>query len=185
MDDVIKAIEDINENSRRSTVKITLDKTSLSRIRGRLQPYENVPRLFRPALEEVADYVRGVVIPETFEKEGPGWRQLARRTVSERIRAGFPGKHPILQRTGDLYEELTEKYHHKHVEVLRVGRNARIEIGGSSKKFIENQMGRRDTNLPARPMIPGTGNIPLRREHRDAIADIINSSIARTITRGG
>jgi hypothetical protein len=36
------------------------------------------------------------------EMEGGGWRPLARKTVQQRVRQGFPGPAPILRRTGEL-----------------------------------------------------------------------------------
>lgn len=38
-----------------------------------------------------------------FEREGPGWSQLAESTVRQRERLGIGGAHPILDRTGASY----------------------------------------------------------------------------------
>lgn len=165
------------------TVKIYADKNFLSQATRRLRPYKSLPYTFRPALDAVADYVRVEMIPRTFKQEGPGWAPLRPRTVMERISKGYGGPHPILVRKGDLFAELTKKSHPRHIEIIKVGKNARIEIGGSSAKFIENQMGVRAQRLPARPMIPGTGHIPIPERDRQAIKSIMMKSIRQRLNR--
>lgn len=161
----------------KTSIRITPDKSSISKAIDRVNEYKALPRKFRPALESVADYVRQEMIADTFSKEGPGWPKLARRTQVERDSLGYGAQHPILKRTGDLYSELTEKSHPKHIEVIRTGKLARIEIGGSSKKFVENQMGMPGQRLPSRPMIPGTNWLKLRDRDRVAINNIIKKSL--------
>lgn len=170
------------DNATRSspTVKIMQDKSFAAAVEAKLRPYRNLPEKFRPALEEVAEYVRKQMIPRTFDNEGPGWAPLARRTQLERQQAGFSPQHPILYRTGDLFNELTEKSHPKHIEVIKTGKYARIEIGGSSEKFIQNQMGVPEQRLPQRSMIPGTGGIPIRVEDRRNIQRIIKEAMRKS-----
>lgn len=170
-------VEDIRKS--RPTVKIKQDKAYYAALARKARGYKALPNQMRPALEGVADYVRQVMIPRTFRQEGPGWRRLSLRTQREREFAGYDPKHPILRRTGDLMNELTQKSHPSHIEIIRVGKNARIEIGGSSKKFVENQMGMREQNLPARPMVPGTGNIRIEDRDRIAMAEIIRRSLKK------
>lgn len=179
---IVREIENINRS--RSTAKIVMDKHSLSQAAKRMKPYKSLPYYFKPALERVADYVREVVIPRTFEKEGPGWAPLSHMTMNLRKFYGFPADHPILQRTGDLFQELTEKSHPKHIEIIKVGRIARIEIGGSSEKFIENQMG--GPRLPARPMIPGTDPmVPLLDEDKRKLRDTAMIELINRVERAG
>lgn len=168
-------IQDLDRS--RATVRIMVDKSTFTQAVGRLQPYKSIPYKMRPALERVADYVRVEMIPRVFKEEGPGWRRLAPRTVMERITQGYTGAHPILVRKGDLFAELTKKSHPRHIEIIKTGKNARIEIGGSSAKFIENQMGVQEQRLPARPMIPGTGHIPLPDRDRQEIKKIIMKAL--------
>lgn len=170
-------VDDIN--STKVTVTIKADKDFAATVTKRLEPYKHLPRTFRPALEEVGNYVRGTMITRTFDQEGPGWKPLRPRTIMERLSQGYPGAHPILKRSGDLYKELTRKSHPQHVEIIKTGKHARIEIGGSSKKFLENQMGVRAQRLPARPMVPGTGGLAVDTRDRVAIRDIIVRSIAK------
>lgn len=171
------------ETLRRPTrVRIGIDKGYIGR-QTRARPYRSLPYLFRPALEQIGDYVRTRMIPETFAKEGPGWAPLARRTRREREWLGYGAAHPILHRTGDLYEELTRRSHPQHIEIIRTGRNARIEIGGSSKKFIENQVGNAAQHLPPRPMIAGAGGLPLPEHHRRAMQNILDRAIRQRLRR--
>lgn len=170
-------VEDINTH--RTTVRIKADKNYATVIKRRLAPYKSLPRDFKPALEAIADYVRGVMIVRTFKEEGPGWAPLRPRTVRERIQKGYSGEHPILVRSGDLLKELTDRSHPKHIEVVKVGKNARVEVGGSSTKFVENQLGKSSQHLPARPMIPGTGNIPLNDRDRLEIKKILDRAVLR------
>lgn len=172
-------IQDLDRSS--MTVKIMADKSTFSHAIGRLKPYKSIPYKMRPALERVADYVRVEMIPRVFKQEGPGWRRLAPRTVMERISQGYSGAHPILVRKGDLFAELTKKSHPRHIEIIKTGKNARIEIGGSSAKFIENQMGVQQQRLPARPMIPGTGHVPLPDRDRQEIARIIMKALRQQL----
>lgn len=170
-------VEDINATS--STVKIFADKTFYSEAAGKIEPYKSLPKTMKPALERVGNYVRASMIPRVFEQEGPGWAPLARRTISDREKLGFQGPHPILQRSRDLFKELTQKSHPHHVEIIRTGKNARIEIGGSSAKFIENQGGRKEARLPKRSMIPGTRGVPIKDRDRTALQDIIIRAVKK------
>src|SRR3954470_17255022 len=103
--DLAFRMQDLNHT--KTTATIHLDKSAMARIVDRTHPYQSIPRMFRPALEEVADYVRETMIPRTFQDEGPGWPPLAPRTVGERVAAGYKGRHPMLIRTRDLFHELT------------------------------------------------------------------------------
>lgn len=167
----------VNGGQNGTTMTIRANPAWASLVTGRVEPYKNLPNKFAPALEAVADYVRGNMITAVFKAEGPGWRQLAARTRAERLVSGFNPEHPILRRTGDLFNELTNKSHPKHVEQITTGANARLTIGGSSQKFVENQLGRSDLNLPARPMLPGTGGLSISPADDDAIKTIFTQKL--------
>lgn len=169
-------------NRSKSTIKIGVGPGFYRTLNKELAVYKQLPELFRPALQKIGDYVRMEMIPRTFEAEGPGWAPLSRRTVSERVHWGHR-PFPILQRTGDLMRSLTQKSHPNHVEIIKVGKYARIEIGASSQKFVENQMGKAETNLPARPMIPGVKGLPLPDRDRLAMQGIIRKSLNDRIKR--
>lgn len=150
---------------------------------NRAEPYKNFPAKAKPALVAVGDYVRTEMIPRTFRNEGPGWRHLALRTRHERAAQGYGAAHPILYRTGDLFAELTQKSHPKHIEIIKTGKNCRIEVGGSSDKFVRNQSGSAEFHIPPRPMIPGTGNLPLPDRDRRNIQEILYNSIRQELLK--
>lgn len=170
-------VENIRKGKPR--VVITQDKAFYSTVSDRLKPYKSIPSKFRGALEGVAEYVTQEMIPRTFKDEGPGWLPLARKTQIERAMQGYNPQHPILRRSGDLYNELTDRSHPKHIEVIRTGKYARIEIGGSSEKFIRNQLGDSELNIPARPMVPGTGGAPINDRDKKAIEEIIRKALVQ------
>lgn len=72
-------------------------------------------------MKDMKPVFKGLI--DTFRKEismqfntegahgGHPWQQLASSTVLDRISKGFPGEHPILQRTGRLRDSLTEENH--------------------------------------------------------------------------
>ena len=163
------------------TVTVKVDPTSVSNVTQRLEPYKSLPEKFRPALEALADYYTSTSIPKVFKEEGPGWAPLAIRTQMERRAAGYNPKHPILRRSGDLFKELTERAHPSHVEVIRVGTTSSITIGGSSDKFIHNQLGNSQLNLPARPMLPGVGGVPLPSQDVTAMKQVLIDAIQKVI----
>ena len=173
-----------------SGLEIKVNPAYSSQVAGRLEPWKAFPNTLRPALVKVAEYVRLQMIPRTFKAEGPKWPALALRTQRDRKAAGYGAEHPILIRTGDLFQELVNKSHPKHVEIIKVGKNSRIIVGGSSKKFTDNQEGNEQLNLPARPMIPGTGYVPVGSRDSQNINAILKSEIKRALAdsskaRGG
>lgn len=174
----------VNEINRAqdSRVRIGVANSFHHNVGNQLKPYQRLPELFRPALEQIGDYVRINMIPRTFQQEGPGWAPLSPRTIADKQRLGWANR-PILQRTGDLYRELTNKSHPKHFEIIRVGKMARIEVGGSSQKFLELQRGVVNRHLPSRPMIPGTGGTPLAERDRIEIRRIIRRAIRQRSQR--
>lgn len=179
--DVYKEIQDLDGST--STVKFRANPDFFTAVTRRMRPYKQIPYHFKPAMEKVGDYVRTELIPRTFEAEGPGWAPLAPMTMGLRIAQGYPAAHPILIRSGDLFDELTQKSHPKHIEIIKTGKIARIEIGGSSQKFLENQMG--GPRLPARPMIPGTGNIPMPDADRKRMKQIVMEELISRIDQSG
>jgi len=98
----------------------------------------------------------GSRIEQIFEREGPGWAPLARSTVAERQRLGFPGRRPILRRSGSLLAALTEPTNAGHVlDIVRVGQGTTmLYYGTRDVRFQPLQRGLVTHNLPARPMLP-------------------------------
>ena len=80
-----------------------------------------------------------------FRTEGGlsgGWQPLSLSTVAGRIREGFGGEHPILQKTGKL-----RKSFYKNVDNKRAFISSRSPYYG----FHQSRMAR--TKLPRRPML--------------------------------
>jgi len=99
----------------------------------------------------------------TFEREGPGWAPLAPATVEDRERHGFPGEHPILERTGALKRSLTVKGALGNVyevgrDYMKVG--SELETPSGWNLAILHQFG--TDRMPARPII-GLDRNHLRR----------------------
>jgi hypothetical protein len=176
-------IASISQTSGQGNVTVHFNAQVMSDITGRLKPYKNFPITAKPALSKVADYVTMEMIPRTFQQEGPGWRPLARRTKRERSAQGYGPSHPILIRSRDLFKELTEKSHPKHVEVIKTGKYARITVGGSSEKFTRNQTGDKSLRIPSRPMIPGTMGTELPDRDRQAINRILITTITKDLQK--
>jgi hypothetical protein len=118
---------------------------------------------------DLAFQVYGSYVESTFEREGPGWDSLARRTLRERADLGFPSS-PILQRTGILKQTLTDptmgnknysvgddSFATGNELVIRIADNrASIQFGTLDKRFEVLQSGETNEwfNIPARPMVP-------------------------------
>lgn len=64
----------------------------------------------KPAFQDIVGEYRKDV-EKQFQSEGRHfgfpWAQLKDSTISQRIRQGYPGEHPILKRSGDLKDSLT------------------------------------------------------------------------------
>jgi len=84
-------------------------------------------------------------VERNFATEGGlagGWAPLAPSTVAGRIRAGFGGEHPILQRTGAL-----KRSFYSHVDSRKAVVTSRSPYFG----FHQSRASR--TRLPRRPML--------------------------------
>lgn len=72
----------------------------------------------RVNIDVISDTMRQAVAENFATESGDGaaWRPLAAETVEEREFLGFPGTNPILFRTGDLLESVTNPNDTDHVE---------------------------------------------------------------------
>lgn len=127
-----------------------------------IQGGQKLSRLFPVAQAEVDDLSEPMgdsadlvleTNESTFQREGPGWTPLARSTVLERERLGYPGEHPILVREGILKSSLAEKDARGNIyeverNFMRVG--SVLEVGGWNLAMI-HQFG--TARIPARPII--------------------------------
>ena len=102
---------------------------------------------------KVADRVR-LGIARNFTREGPEgmkWGVLAMRTRQERRELGYPGEHPILQRTRELKRSWTERSHPHNVEEWQETDGLTLHLSSSDPRVPELTLGRDDPYMPARP----------------------------------
>ena len=84
-------------------------------------------------------------VEENFETEGRlvgGWKPLAPSTVAGRMREGYGGEHPILQKTGALRKSFYSTVF-----------NTKAFISASSPYFAFHQSRKPRTRLPRRAML--------------------------------
>lgn len=79
-----------------------------------------VTRLRQPPAAKLEPIKRSIRagFAENFETESAGgipWQPLSPATVVDRIRHGFPGSHPILQRTGGYRASFTDGNNADHI----------------------------------------------------------------------
>lgn len=133
----------------------------------RYQPTPNTERLFDrwrnldrhlegPVQRLGGDALRRA-FAENFSSEGHGsWAQLSEATtVPERIALGYPGRHPILVREGDLRESATNPGHPLHVEEMQNygGGRLTLSLGSDDPRYERLHFGDEDEKLPDRPMM--------------------------------
>ena len=114
-------------------------------------------RLQRPNpvnVDVISDTMRAIV-RENFATEsgdGQAWQELARSTVEERESLGYPGEHPILIRSGDLFESATNPNDSGHIERVEpdlTGFSVTIGTNDPRARKLNDGAGR----IPARPFM--------------------------------
>lgn len=88
-------------------------------------------------------------IARNFDSESAGgqrWAQLAPATVADRIRQGFPGSHPILQRTGAYRRSWAQG---DDTEYTPTNTGWEMYVGSSSPLARYHELG--TSRMPARP----------------------------------
>lgn len=138
---------------------IRLIATPESRSAAELRRF--LQRVRRPGREErrkVADAVaRG--IGENFSAQragdGPPWQELSEWTVLERLLLGYPGRRPILRRSGELRASYVQAGHPEHVEEHETtGDGWAMEVGSRDIRAGVHEFGHKtklNTVIPARP----------------------------------
>lgn len=135
------------------TLTITPTPESAQRLTNILEQLEDRLRIIPGVLTYIAEDDVVAKIVENFETEsddGTPWAELRPRTVQERRELGFPGEHPILYRTGQLFLSLTVNAVVER-EDSGSGR-ASLAMGTDDARFRELQQGRED--MEPRPMVP-------------------------------
>ncbi|MCB0075155.1 MAG: hypothetical protein KDE20_27035, partial [Caldilineaceae bacterium] len=73
-------------------------------------------------------------------------------TVAERLRMGYPGRRPILIRTGEYSQSFTQDGHPDHVfRVSRANSAVQFEVGSAEERVQWLEYG--TTRMPARPVV--------------------------------
>jgi phage gpG-like protein len=135
----------------------------------KLQALEGRTRDMRPAYPEVIRIFRDLA-RQAFASEGAStasgqWAPLKPATIADRERQGFPGEHPILQRTRTLMRSLTEETS----DSINVQTPTYLGIGSADPKVVYHQSKAPRTRLPRRAMVDLTEDdkhrifLPLRR----------------------
>jgi hypothetical protein len=97
----------------------------------------------------------------SFDREGPGWAPLAPSTQRRRIKEGYGGTSPILQRTGSYKDTLTDP---EQLNVTESGDSLVISAVHYAKNgtniFPIHQKGykRGKRSMPARPVMVSQGD---------------------------
>jgi hypothetical protein len=111
-------------------------------------------------LRTVTDAIRAQYA-RAFAGEGPiqggKWAALAPSTVRERISKGFPGSHPILQRTGSYRESWVNRNWPAHIEDYQETAGGwQVSVG--SQDYRTKWLEKGGARLPARPVRVGMSN---------------------------
>lgn len=146
------------------TMRLVAERESHQRFIRLMDNLINWPqRAVRGVERKAGDYIR-LRFKRNFEVEGfpTKWAPLAERTVAERRRLGFPGTHPILQRTRELKRSVVERGHPYNVSELDIGGGTlTLTLGSRDPRFgLLHGGGTTPTGgvVPARPMtVLGTG----------------------------
>ncbi len=135
-------------------MEITVTPVDMSLLGRVLDGLAHIPlQLTEAELSKIGDTVRQG-IGENFTSEGGavgGWHPLALRTITERKELGFPGSHPILQRTRQLKMSWTERGHPLHrQEIGKFAGVVVITVASGDPRSDRLQEGDWTTNLPER-----------------------------------
>jgi len=107
---------------------------------------------------------------------GKAWNPLAPSTVRERLRLGFPGKHPILVRTGQYRESFLSRAAGDHLHRLQVATDGwTLEEGSTDYRVPWLEGG--TVTIPERPVTI------LSREAEDHLGDFLDAAFDGMLRR--
>ena len=115
---------------------------------------DNLLRPTKQQLQPVQEAIRAG-FAENFDTESAGgqpWAQLALFTVIERILLGYPGLHPILQRSGSYRSTFVDGGNAEHISDIEYQAGVTSVFEGSSNVMVEWHEDGND-KLPARPVL--------------------------------
>ena len=110
----------------------------------------------RPAWPRVLEIFQRMA-RETFDSEGASnagrkWPELRPATIRQREREGFPGRHPILQRTGSLMRSVTQQTS----DTILVQTPTYFAVGSAHPVIVYHQSLRPRKKLPRRAVVDFT-----------------------------
>lgn len=116
----------------------------------------------------IPNAMRQAIYENFVDEYGDGnWKPLAPATVKDRIRKGFSGTNPILQRTESLLNSLINPNNSDHIEETMVsGSGWTVDVGSNDERTPWLDQGTDDGHIPARPFL----TMDARQEDRLAAA---------------
>lgn len=155
--DIENAARRFNSAAGGAPIRLTINDDDAANTTG----FDRLFAGFGATLDAFPEALRSAALPvvrqlhaENFAREAGRrpWAQLAEATVQERIRLGFPGRHPILRRTGALMRHVMGT----PAKVTRTGNATELRIApgasvGGVPKYRALARGRR--GMPGRPMV--------------------------------
>ena len=115
---------------------------------------DNLLRPTRQQLQPVQEAIRAG-FAENFDTESAGgrpWAQLALSTVIERVLLGYPGEHPILQRSGNYRSTFVDGGNAEHISDIDYQAGMTSVFEGSANEMVPWHEDGND-KLPARPVL--------------------------------
>lgn len=137
---------------------------------------DNLLRPTKQQLQPVQEAIRAG-FTENFDTESAGgqpWAQLALSTVIERVLLGYPGEHPILQRSGNYRSTFVDGGNAEHISDIDYQAGLTSVFEGSANVMVEWHEDGND-KLPARPVLAMSGRAI------DGIGDSVNRMISEIL----
>ena len=137
---------------------------------------DNLLRPTKQQLQPVQEAIRAG-FAENFDTESAGgqpWAQLALSTVIERVLLGYPGEHPILQRSGNYRSTFVDGGNAEHISDIDYQAGLTSVFEGSANVMVEWHEDGND-KLPARPVLV------MSSRAIDGIGDSVNRMISEIL----
>jgi len=137
---------------------------------------DNLLRPTKQQLQPVQEAIRAG-FAENFDTESAGgqpWAQLALSTVIERVLLGYPGEHPILQRSGNYRSTFVDGGNAEHISDIDYQAGLTSVFEGSANEMVPwHENG--NAKLPARPVLV------MSSRAIDGIGDSVNRMISEIL----
>lgn len=155
-------------------LKIDIDDREVLAALGRLQ---HRAADLTPVMRNIAQALESETEGNFQNQRGPGggWPALKPATVLDRLRQGYGGASPILQRSGTLARSIESRSGRDFAEV---GTNQKTPGGVWSLGAI-HQFGAPRRNIEARPFLPVDAQGRLQADVQATILDLIQGFLAK------